>query len=555
MILIADSGATKTDWRLITDTEVRSFSTRGINPYHSDRKEILAELEKLDFNGDERNILEIYFYGSGVANDEMKHVIRRCLQERIGVHPYIQVNDDLLGVARSLFQQGSGIACILGTGSNSGHYGEGKIGDKVPALGYSLGDEGSGTDIGKRLVNALHKRSLNDELREAIIAEEGLSMDEILKNVYKKPHANRYLASLTKIAAKHIDNPQIREIVRAAFEDFVDKNISKYEDYRSKEIGFAGSVAHHFREILEEVLKENGLRSGQIIATPVEGLVRYHKEVDSFSLNGLKSITESKSRYEDLDKMSVGELLRNINREDATVHRAVQSIIPQIEELVEEIVPRMLKGGRLFYVGAGTSGRLGIVDASEIPPTFGVPFDIVIGIIAGGDQAIRKAVESAEDDPHGAWRDLAVFKPGKNDVIVGIAASGRTPYVIGAVEDGKKIGLLTACITNNPNSRLAAAVDHPLEALVGPEFVTGSTRMKAGTSQKLILNMITTSTMIKLGRVKGNKMVDMQLTNAKLVERGSRMISEELGLDKEESRRLLLMHGSVRNVLNSFKDA
>ena len=257
--------------------------------------------------------------------------------------------------------------------------------------------------------------------------------------------------------------------------------------------------------------------------------------------------------YENLDQMSVNELLQNINREDGTVHQAVHQIIPDIERLVEGIVPRLMKGGRLFYVGAGTSGRLGIVDASEIPPTFGVPFDIVIGIIAGGDKAIRKAVESAEDDFCGAWRDLAIFKPGKNDVVVGIAASGSTPYVIGAVQDGKKHGLLTACITNNPNTELAAAVDIPLEALVGPEFITGSTRMKAGTAQKLILNMITTSTMIKLGRVKGNKMVDMQLTNAKLVERGSRMISEELGMEMDESRRLLLLHGSVRNALDRFE--
>ena len=244
--------------------------------------------------------------------------------------------------------------------------------------------------------------------------------------------------------------------------------------------------------------------------------------------------------------------LENINREDGNVHRAVYSIIPQIEKLVEGIIPRLMKGGRLFYVGAGTSGRLGVVDASEIPPTFGVPFDIVIGIIAGGDKAIRKAVESAEDDIHGAWHDLAKFKPGKNDVIVGIAASGRTPYVIGAVRDGRKRGLLTGCITCNPDTKLASEVDVPLEALVGPEFVTGSTRMKAGTAQKLILNMITTSTMIKLGRVKGNKMVDMQLTNQKLVERGSLMIREELGLDLEESKRLLLLHGSVRNVLNNY---
>ena len=212
-----------------------------------------------------------------------------------------------------------------------------------------------------------------------------------------------------------------------------------------------------------------------------------------------------------------------------------------------------MNGGRLFYVGAGTSGRLGIVDASEIPPTFGVPFDIVIGIIAGGDQAIRKAVESAEDDIHGAWRDLAKYKPGKNDTVVGIAASGRTPYVIGAVRDARKVGILTGCITCNPNTKLAKEVDVALEALVGPEFVTGSTRMKAGTAQKLILNMITTSTMIKLGRVKGNKMVDMQLTNQKLVERGARMISEELGLDIDESRRLLLLHGSVRKALDNYK--
>ena len=552
MILIADSGATKTDWRLIEGMQIRSMTTLGINPYHSSEKEIGEELKKLELDGNERNILHIYFYGSGVANKEMKEVICKNLQRRIGVHPDIQVEDDLLGVARSLFQKDSGIACILGTGSNSCLYKDGNIEDKVPALGYSLGDEGSGTDIGKRLVNALHKRTLSDDLRKTIISEEGLSMDQILENVYNKPHANRYLASLTKIAAKHIKKKEIRGIVWEAFEDFIQKNIFKYSDYTTHEIGFAGSVAFHFSEVLKEVLHKHQLNCNQIIASPIDGLVKYHMHVDAQKLNGVKSITESSSRYDNLEKMSVKELLENINREDATVHRAVQTIIPRIEELVEGIIPRIMKGGRLFYVGAGTSGRLGILDASEIPPTFGVPFDIVIGIIAGGDKAIRKAVESAEDDIHGAWRDLAKFKPGKHDTIVGIAASGRTPYVIGAVKDGRKEGLLTACITCNPNSKLAREVDVPLEALVGPEFVTGSTRMKAGTAQKLILNMITTSTMIKLGHVKGNKMVDMQLTNKKLVERGSIMISEELGLDKEESRRLLLLHGSVRNVLDNF---
>jgi N-acetylmuramic acid 6-phosphate etherase len=267
------------------------------------------------------------------------------------------------------------------------------------------------------------------------------------------------------------------------------------------------------------------------------------------------NLTESSSRYDNLENMSIKELLDNINKEDGTVHVAVNQIIPHIEKVVETIVPRIMKGGRLFYVGAGTSGRLGIVDASEIPPTYGVPDDIVIGIIAGGDRAIRKAVESAEDDINGGWRDLQKFEPMEKDSVIGIAASGRTPYVIGAVQDARKRGLFTSCITCNPGTKLAASVDVPLEAIVGPEFVTGSTRMKAGTAQKLVLNMITTTLMIKLGRVKGNKMIDMQLTNQKLVERGSKMIMEELGLDFEESRRLLLLHGSVRNVIENYKKA
>jgi len=263
--------------------------------------------------------------------------------------------------------------------------------------------------------------------------------------------------------------------------------------------------------------------------------------------------TESPSHYDDLEKMTVGELLGNINQEDSTVHLAVSKILPQIEKVVSTIIPRIRSGGRLFYVGAGTSGRLGILDASEIPPTFGVPYDIVIGIIAGGDKAIRKAVESAEDDEGGAWRDLQKFEPHKSDSVVGIAASGRTPYVIGAVKDARKAGLFTSCITCNENTRLAAEVEVPLVAVVGPEFVTGSTRMKAGTAQKLILNMITTSVMVKLGRVKGNKMIDMQLTNEKLIERGSRMIMDELQLSYDESKRLLLLYGSVREVLSNYR--
>jgi len=250
--------------------------------------------------------------------------------------------------------------------------------------------------------------------------------------------------------------------------------------------------------------------------------------------------------------MSVRELLESIHNEDKKVMPAVEKVIPQIEKLVAEIVPRVKKGGRLFYVGAGTSGRLGILDASEIPPTFGVGYDLVIGIIAGGDRAIRKAVESAEDNEDLSWEELILFNPNQLDTVVGITASGSTPYVIGAVKNARENGLLTACLTNNPDSILAQNVAIPIEVVTGPEFITGSTRMKAGTAQKLILNMITTTLMIQLGRIKGNKMINMQLTNSKLVERGTRMIVEELGYPESKARRLLLLYGSVQKVLEEF---
>lgn len=252
--------------------------------------------------------------------------------------------------------------------------------------------------------------------------------------------------------------------------------------------------------------------------------------------------------------MSTLELLVNINNEDKTVPFAVERCIPQIEKLVDGIVERVSRGGRLFYLGAGTSGRLGILDASEIPPTFGAPFDLVIGLIAGGDKAIRRAVEAAEDSWEGGWNDMQQYGVDSDDIVVGIAASGTTPYVIGAVKESKARGILTACVTCNPNSPLALEVDIPIEAVVGPEFVTGSTRMKAGTAQKLVLNMITTSAMIRLGHVKGNKMVDMQLTNAKLVDRGTRMIMDEASItDYEQAKELLLTHGSVRKGVDFFK--
>ncbi len=263
-------------------------------------------------------------------------------------------------------------------------------------------------------------------------------------------------------------------------------------------------------------------------------------------------ITEKDSFYSDLEKMSIKELLVNINNEDKKVPFAVEKAIPQIEKLVIEIVDKLKKGGRLFYIGAGTSGRLGILDASECPPTFGVEDDLVIGLIAGGDKAIRKAVEDAEDSLEQGWKDLQKYHFTDRDVLIGIAASGTTPYVVSTIQKARKNGAVTGCITMNPNSPLEQAAEFPITVVVGPEFVTGSSRMKAGTAQKLVLNMISTSTMIQLGRVKGNKMIDMQLTNAKLIDRGTKMIMKETGLNYRASKALLLKEGSVRLGLKKY---
>lgn len=265
-----------------------------------------------------------------------------------------------------------------------------------------------------------------------------------------------------------------------------------------------------------------------------------------------QKITESDSLYSNLDKMSVLELLEGINNEDQKIATAIKKEIPKIEQLVSEIVSRMQRGGRIFYLGAGTSGRLGVLDASEIPPTFGMPKSLVVGLIAGGDTALRNPVEAAEDDFNKGWEELQSFSINENDTVIGIAASGTTPYVVGALKKAKEHTILTASIACNPDSPMAFEADIAIEPLVGPEFVTGSTRMKSGTAQKMILNMITTSTMIRLGRVKGNRMVNMQLTNQKLVDRGTRMIMRELQLEYEQAKRILLLYGSVKDAVNSY---
>lgn len=263
--------------------------------------------------------------------------------------------------------------------------------------------------------------------------------------------------------------------------------------------------------------------------------------------------TEQSSKYEHLEKMSVQELLSNMNQEDKTVPLAVEKALPQIETLVAQTVAKMKLGGRLFYIGAGTSGRLGILDASECPPTFGVPFDLVNGIIAGGDTAIRRAVENAEDDEKQAWIDLQEYNINENDIVIGIAASGTTPYVIGGLQACNENNILTGSISCNAGSPLSQTAKFPIEVIVGPEFVTGSSRMKAGTAQKLVLNMISTATMIQLGKVKGNKMVDMQLSNSKLVDRGVKMIMSEIPVSYEEGVELLSKYGSVRKAVDNYK--
>jgi N-acetylmuramic acid 6-phosphate etherase len=262
--------------------------------------------------------------------------------------------------------------------------------------------------------------------------------------------------------------------------------------------------------------------------------------------------TEQDSKYKHLEMMSVSSLLRNINAEDKLVPLAVQKSIPQIEALTSEIIQQLKKGGRLFYIGAGTSGRLGILDASECPPTFGVSHELVQGLIAGGDIAIRKAVEFAEDSKTQGWLDLQKYNVSENDVVIGIAASGTTPYVIAALKKCNDNNIITGAITCNKNSPLSKTAQFPIEVIVGPEFVTGSSRMKAGTAQKLVLNMISTATMIQLGKIKGNKMVDMQLSNDKLVDRGEKMLVEELNITQKKASELLQKFGNVRNAIKNY---
>ena len=562
-ILIADGGSTKCEW-VVADTQngaiLRQFTTEGINPFIRPREEIFGLLKSQIAPIAERyGITEIYFYGAGAAFDKVA-LLREELQRATDCTA-VEVYSDMEGAARATVGNGRGVVCILGTGSNSSLCEGGHIAKGVPALGYILGDEGSGAVLGRTLVADVLKGVAPEHIRHDFAREfPDLTQAAVLERVYRKPMANRFLASFAPFMAARLDDDYIYDLVYDCFTRFLRRNVAQYP---AAPVWFVGSVAEYFSRPLCDALRHEDMALGGIVRSPMEGLVAYHsgksrqpeKEEPAAVQSVFRKITEEPSFYDDLEHKSVHEILRCINREDHRVADAVQRTMPAIEEFVSRLIDRMRRGGRLFYMGAGTSGRLGVLDASEVPPTFGMPPTVVIGIIAGGDTALRTPVEGAEDDTEQGWRDLLAHNITPLDTVVGIAASGTTPYVIGAIRAARHFGCLTASVSSNPHSPLGEEAEIAIETVVGQEVVTGSSRMKSGTAQKLVCNMITTTAMIALGRVRGNRMVNMQLSNKKLVDRGTRMIVDELGLPYEQAQRLLLRHGSVQRAVEAFKNS
>ena len=555
IILIADGGSTKCDWVVADSTNatiLHRFTTAGINPFALTEEQIV-NLLKADVapQVETYNIECAYFYGAGVT-PEKSAVMERLISENLSL-AVVTASSDMEGAARGTIGNGSGIVAILGTGSNSACYENGKVTEKVAALGYILGDEGSGAVLGRTLVADIFKGVAPRHIVEQFEAEYGLTQADILEAVYRQPQANRYLAKFAKFLSPRLDDHYIYTLVERNFEHFIRRN---FAGYSQRDIYAIGSVAYHFRQVLKRVADREGFNLVCATVSPVEGLAKYHSGImqntDSEAIQPFRRITEEPSYYDNLESMSVAEILRSINCEDHRVADAVERCLPQITELVEQLIPRLKKGGRLFYMGAGTSGRLGVLDASEVPPTFGMPPTVIIGTIAGGDKALRTPVEGAEDNTEQGWRDLDPFNPTTLDTVVGIAASGTTPYVVGVLRKARENGLLTASIASNRHSPAAAEADIAIETVVGSEFVTGSSRMKSGTAQKLVCNMITTAAMIGIGRVRGNRMVNMQLSNKKLIDRGTRMIVDELGLPYEQAKNLLLLHGSVQKAIENY---
>ncbi len=562
MIVISDGGSTKCDWAVADETSgavVLRFATEGLNPFSRSRDEIAALLRtEVAPKTAEYDIKAVYFYGAGAAFDKvalLRDELASALEcERVEVH------SDMEGAVRATAGRGSGVVCILGTGSNSCYCENGHIVKGVPALGYVLGDEGSGAVLGRTIVGDVLKGIAPEHIRRDFEQTFGMTQSEILDRVYRRPMANRFLASFAPFLSARLDDEYIYNLVRESFARFLQRNAAQYP---TAPVWFVGSVAEYFRRPLTDALDRAGMTLGGVVRSPIDGLVKFHAESAGLSETEVcpaaaetekpfRKITEEPSFYDDLEHRSIREILSFINREDHRVADAVAHAIPQLETLVECAVERMKRGGRLFYMGAGTSGRLGVLDASEVPPTFGMPPTVVIGIIAGGDRALRTPVEGAEDDTKQGWKDLQACDITPLDTVVGIAASGTTPYVAGALRAARAFGCLTASVSSNPRSPIAAEAEIAIETVVGPEVVTGSSRMKSGTAQKLVCNMITTAAMIRLGRVRGNRMVNMQLSNSKLIDRGTRMLVDELGLPYDKARRLLLIHGSVQKAVEAY---
>lgn len=562
MIIVSDGGSTKCDWAVADETSgavVRRFTTEGLNPFSRSREEISALLS----NGvapiaAEYDVNAVWFYGAGAAFDKIE-LLRAELAAALKCER-VEVHSDMEGAVRATAGRGSGVVCILGTGSNSCYCENGRIVKGVPALGYVLGDEGSGAVLGRAIVGDVLKGIAPERIRRDFGQTFGMTQPEILDRVYRCPMANRFLASFAPFLSARLDDEYVYNLVRESFVRFLQRNVAQYP---AAPVWFVGSVAEYFRRPLADALECEGMTLGGVVRSPIEGLVRFHAgcavsaDTGAFPVTGepekpFMKITEEPSFYDDLEHRSVREILSFINREDHRVADAVACALPQVETLVERAVERMKRGGRLFYMGAGTSGRLGVLDASEVPPTFGMPPTVVIGIIAGGDRALRTPVEGAEDDTEQGWRDLQAHDITPLDTVVGIAASGTTPYVAGALRAARAFGCLTASVSSNPRSPIAAEAEIAIETVVGPEVVTGSSRMKSGTAQKLVCNMITTAAMIRLGRVRGNRMVNMQLSNSKLIDRGTRMLVDELGLPYDKARSLLLIHGSVQKAVEAY---
>lgn len=557
MKIIADIGTSHSQWMIVDKNGAQRLIREGFNPFMQNDGDFQALLSSIPVSN--KGKIDIHLYGAGFVTEKsesLKSVTRNVFKNA----NVITVESDLLAACRAMSNNRESIVATIGTGANHCHYNGTDIVQSLPALGYILGDEGGGVSIGKAILAKATRKQLSPEVQRAFEQTYGNDVAQILSQTYSQDKTAQYLGQFAYFAKAHENDPVVKGILDHSFKSLAD-NLQSYGRPDLPHY-FTGAIARTFPAYVTAMCRDMGVTEHHIVDDILEPLTLHHAKVKTItpavSDNAVKKslsalATEAASKYNNLDEMSVMEIITNINNEDTTVPLNIRKKLPQIEALVNGVVHAMENGGRLFYIGAGTSGRLGVVDASECPPTFGVDHNQVIGLIAGGDQAIRKAVEGAEDNRTLAWKDITYYNPTDKDFVIGIAASGRTPYVIGGLEEARKNGLKTGCIVCNENSEIGAMVDYPVEIMTGPEFLTGSTRMKAGTAQKLVLNMVTTAAMIRLGHVKGSMMIDMKLSNYKLMERGIRMVCQMADIDEKSARKLLQEHGSVRKAVDTLK--